>query len=185
MPAAITATATCGVVSTAVTSMFNPLDQCCCLSVCHCCLQAIRAASARIGGLDGVTTFCELAVPLVARLSEALGLPGNTPEAVDIARDKVCSHLPCSRFPSRCPRSLFHKLSKASCSFFMSELCPANCHPIRSMLPVLAWRLLGFRRRAMPASASPVTWSQQPSMWASLLLLSQCQVWAARVGHGA
>jgi len=36
-----------------------------------------------------VTTFCEMAVPLVARLSEALGLPGNTAEAVDAARDKV------------------------------------------------------------------------------------------------
>jgi hypothetical protein len=53
-------------------------------------LQAIRAASAELGGLDGITTFCEMAVPLVARLTEALGLPGNTPDAVDAARDKVC-----------------------------------------------------------------------------------------------
>jgi carnosine synthase len=52
-------------------------------------LQAIRAASAELGGLDGITTFCEMAVPLVARLTEALGLPGNTPDAVDAARDKV------------------------------------------------------------------------------------------------
>lgn len=51
--------------------------------------QAIRNASAALGGLDGITTFCEMAVPLVARLTEALGLPGNTPEAVDAARDKV------------------------------------------------------------------------------------------------
>jgi carnosine synthase len=52
-------------------------------------VQAIRAASAELGGLDGITTFCEMAVPLVARLTEALGLPGNTPDAVDAARDKV------------------------------------------------------------------------------------------------
>jgi hypothetical protein len=58
--------------------------------MCVCIdLQAIRAASAELGGLDGITTFCEMAVPLVARLTEALGLPGNTPDAVDAARDKV------------------------------------------------------------------------------------------------
>jgi len=39
--------------------------------------------------VDGITTFCEMAVPLVSRLAEALGLPGNTPAAVDAARDKV------------------------------------------------------------------------------------------------
>ena len=54
-------------------------------------LQAIRTASAGLGGLDGVTTFCEMAVPLVSRLAEALGLPGNTPEAVDAGRDKYAT----------------------------------------------------------------------------------------------
>jgi biotin carboxylase len=43
---------------------------------------------ANFGELDGVVTFCELAVPLVARLAERLGLPGNCPEAVDTARNK-------------------------------------------------------------------------------------------------
>ena len=38
--------------------------------------------------MDGVCTFCEMAVPLVARLAEKLGLPGNSPQAVDAARDK-------------------------------------------------------------------------------------------------
>jgi biotin carboxylase len=42
----------------------------------------------QIGELDGITTFCELAVPLTARLAEHLGLPGNTPHAVDTARNK-------------------------------------------------------------------------------------------------
>lgn len=40
------------------------------------------------GDLDGICTFCEMAVPLVARLAEKLGLPGNPPAAVDTARDK-------------------------------------------------------------------------------------------------
>lgn len=40
------------------------------------------------GELDGVCTFCELAVPLATRLAEKLGLPGNMPSAVDAARDK-------------------------------------------------------------------------------------------------
>jgi carnosine synthase len=56
--------------------------------------QAIKKARADMGELDGVTTFCELAVPLVARLSEALGLPGNSPKSVDSARDKA---RPCPR----------------------------------------------------------------------------------------
>lgn len=37
---------------------------------------------------DGVVTFCELSVPVVARLCEVLGLPGHSPLAVDKARDK-------------------------------------------------------------------------------------------------
>ena len=41
-----------------------------------------------IGEVDGVCTFCEMAVPLVSRLAEKLGLPGNSPHAVDAARDK-------------------------------------------------------------------------------------------------
>ncbi|KAL3140541.1 hypothetical protein ABBQ32_005121 [Trebouxia sp. C0010 RCD-2024] len=41
-----------------------------------------------LGELDGVCTFCEMAVPLVSRIAEALGLPGNAPDAVDAARDK-------------------------------------------------------------------------------------------------
>jgi len=40
------------------------------------------------GAVDGITTFIELSVPLVARLCEALGLPGFRPESVDAARDK-------------------------------------------------------------------------------------------------
>ena len=31
-------------------------------------------------------TFSEMAVPLVSRLAEKFGLPGNTPAAVDAAR---------------------------------------------------------------------------------------------------
>jgi len=37
---------------------------------------------------DAVITFCELSVPVVARLAEQLGLPGHRPSAVDKARDK-------------------------------------------------------------------------------------------------
>ena len=44
-----------------------------------------------MGELDGVVTFCEMAVPLVARLAEKLGVPGNTPASIDAARDKSCT----------------------------------------------------------------------------------------------
>ena len=44
------------------------------------------------GRVDGVISFWELSQPLVARLAERLGLPGNPPDAVDNARDKqVCA----------------------------------------------------------------------------------------------
>ncbi|PNH05740.1 hypothetical protein TSOC_007967 [Tetrabaena socialis] len=49
---------------------------------------AIKDARSAIGELDGITTFCEMAVPLASRLAEKLGLPTNTPQAVDNARDK-------------------------------------------------------------------------------------------------
>merc|ERR1740129_1396845 len=40
------------------------------------------------GAADGIATFVELSVPLVARLCERLGLPGHQPTAVDAARNK-------------------------------------------------------------------------------------------------
>lgn len=53
-------------------------------------LQHLRSLSTddEIGVVDGIATFVELMVPLVARLTEVLGLPGHRPEAVDAARDK-------------------------------------------------------------------------------------------------
>jgi len=41
-----------------------------------------------IGSVCGIATFVELSVPLVARLCEALGLPGHRPSSVDKARNK-------------------------------------------------------------------------------------------------
>jgi carnosine synthase len=40
------------------------------------------------GSVDAICTFCELSVPLVSRLCEALGLPGMKPACVDTARNK-------------------------------------------------------------------------------------------------
>jgi carnosine synthase len=40
------------------------------------------------GEVDAIATFVELSVPMVARLTEALGLPGHRPSAVDGARNK-------------------------------------------------------------------------------------------------
>lgn len=53
-------------------------------------LDAIRALGKDPLTLDAdaCVTFCELSVPVVARLCEVLGLPGHRPEAVDKARDK-------------------------------------------------------------------------------------------------
>eukprot|EP00931_Biecheleriopsis_adriatica_P003086 TRINITY_DN10437_c0_g1_i2.p1 TRINITY_DN10437_c0_g1~~TRINITY_DN10437_c0_g1_i2.p1 ORF type:complete len:625 (+),score=118.02 TRINITY_DN10437_c0_g1_i2:69-1943(+) len=40
------------------------------------------------GPVDGIASFVELSIPLVARLTEALGLPGHRPASVDSARNK-------------------------------------------------------------------------------------------------
>ncbi|GIL64485.1 hypothetical protein Vafri_18388 [Volvox africanus] len=71
-----------------VVEKFVPVDFTDVDTVYDRCLQAIRAVRSTIGELDGITTFCEMAVPLASRLAEKLGLPCNSPEAVDNARDK-------------------------------------------------------------------------------------------------
>ncbi|KAI8466821.1 MAG: ATP-grasp domain-containing protein [Monoraphidium minutum] len=71
-----------------VISKFVPVDFSDAENVFDHCLEGVKAASAKLGGLDGITTFCEMAVPLVARLAEKLGLPSNSPDSVDAARDK-------------------------------------------------------------------------------------------------
>jgi hypothetical protein len=52
------------------------------------CLDACHRVRKELGDLDGVTCFCELAMPLASRLAERLGLATNSPAAVDAARDK-------------------------------------------------------------------------------------------------
>lgn len=52
-------------------------------------LEGAKAAAADLNvAIDGVVTFCEVAVPVVARMALELQLPGNTPGAIDVARDK-------------------------------------------------------------------------------------------------
>merc|ERR1712137_1008329 len=53
-------------------------------------LEACRqlGADGLTGPADGIATFVELSVPLVARLAEQLALPGPRPESVDNARNK-------------------------------------------------------------------------------------------------
>ena len=48
-----------------------------------------RTVKAELGDVDGILTFCEMAVPLASRLCEICGLPGNSCQAVDNARNKV------------------------------------------------------------------------------------------------
>lgn len=55
--------------------------------------------------MDGVCTFCEMAVPLVSRIAEKLALPGNTPAAVDAARDKHATRQTMSEAGLPTPRN--------------------------------------------------------------------------------
>mmetsp|Transcript_24803 Transcript_24803/g.63947 ORF Transcript_24803/g.63947 Transcript_24803/m.63947 type:complete len:638 (+) Transcript_24803:91-2004(+) len=67
---------------------FIPVDFTDAETVFERCMQGIKRAVSEVGELDGVTTFCELAVPLAVRIAEKLGLPHNTPDSIDFARDK-------------------------------------------------------------------------------------------------
>lgn len=71
-----------------VVERFVPVDFGDADGVLDAALAALAAAKRDVGEIDGVVTFCELAVPLVSRLAERLGLPGNSPASVDAARDK-------------------------------------------------------------------------------------------------
>ncbi|HEX4519665.1 MAG TPA: ATP-grasp domain-containing protein [Gaiellaceae bacterium] len=51
--------------------------------------RAVLAALGEAARLDGVITFWEDAVPAMARVAEALGLPGFPPAAADAARSKL------------------------------------------------------------------------------------------------
>lgn len=74
-------------------------------------LAAIKGlgADGLTGTVDGVTTFVELSVPLVARLCEALALPGMSPEAVDNARDKHATRACLARAGLPTPRNFLIK----------------------------------------------------------------------------
>jgi carnosine synthase len=65
-------------------------------------LDALSAAAIRP---DGVLTFWELRVPVVARVATSLGLPGNPIEAVDIARSKLRTRHASERAGLPTPRS--------------------------------------------------------------------------------
>ena len=67
---------------------FIPLDMSDPTAVFKEAKNILKDIDKEIGGIDGICTFWEVAVPLVARLTESLGLPGNSSAAVDTARDK-------------------------------------------------------------------------------------------------
>jgi len=61
------------------------------------------------GAADGIVTFVEWSVPLVARLCERLGLPGPPPAAVDAARDKHATRAALRRAGLPTPRNFLIK----------------------------------------------------------------------------
>ena len=71
-----------------VIEKYVPLDMSNPPAVYNEALKIISEVDREVGGIDGICTFYEIAVPLVARLTEALGLPGNPSKAIECARDK-------------------------------------------------------------------------------------------------
>eukprot|EP00884_Botryococcus_braunii_P015647 jgi/Botrbrau1/2766/Bobra.0164s0043.1 len=77
-----------GLVEEGLAEMFIPIDFEEQEGLFERVLAGIRQAEQRLGAVDAVTSFWELAQPLVSRLAEALGLQANPPRAVDVAREK-------------------------------------------------------------------------------------------------
>jgi carnosine synthase len=75
-------------VSEGIIENFISLDMSDAETVFDRALVAIQKLRKDLGELDGIVSFSEMAMPLVSRLAEKLGLPGNPPSAVDEARDK-------------------------------------------------------------------------------------------------
>lgn len=69
------------------------------------CLEAMKKVRKEIGELDGVVSFSEMAMPLVSRLAEKMGLPGNPPSAVDDARDKHATRTRMAEFGLATPKN--------------------------------------------------------------------------------
>merc|ERR1719183_2891518 len=83
------------------------------------------------GVVDAVTTVVELSVPLVARLCEALGLPGFRPQAVDVARDKYRTRACLAAAGLPTPRNFLIKhegelVEAAKCVGFPAVLKPVS-----------------------------------------------------------
>lgn len=104
---------------------------------CNACMQDL-------GELDGVCTFCEMAVPLVARIAEALGLPGNAPDAVDAARDKHTTRAKMAAAGLPTPRNmLIRQPSDISPAAEMVQF-PAGVKP-HSSRKIVSSLLLAFK----------------------------------------
>eukprot|EP01025_Chloroclados_australasicus_P044037 TRINITY_DN4742_c0_g2_i2.p1 TRINITY_DN4742_c0_g2~~TRINITY_DN4742_c0_g2_i2.p1 ORF type:complete len:618 (-),score=74.57 TRINITY_DN4742_c0_g2_i2:416-2269(-) len=73
------------------------------------CLKAIKKVQSDYGQLDGVLTFCELAIPLVSRVAEYFGLPCNSPESVDRARNKFETRGAMEQAGLPCPKHFLIK----------------------------------------------------------------------------
>ena len=86
-----------------VIERFVPVDMTDASCTFDLCRDAIEALMGELGvEVDAVSTYCEIAVPLVARLAESFGLPGNPSAAVDAARDKHATRVAIqnARLPS-------------------------------------------------------------------------------------
>merc|ERR1712048_1210874 len=67
-------------------------------------LEVAKKIQAEVGEIAGVCSFFEVAVPIAARLAQALGLPHNSPLAVDNARDKHATRRITAEAGLACPK---------------------------------------------------------------------------------
>merc|ERR1712187_73612 len=79
-----------------------------------------KKIQADVGEIAGVCSFFEVAVPIATRLAQALGLPHNSPLAVDNARDKHATRRITSEAGLACP--------KHACVYSASDLVSASKH---------------------------------------------------------
>merc|ERR1712048_884546 len=83
-------------------------------------LEVAKKIQADVGEIAGVCSFFEVAVPIATRLAQALGLPHNSPLAVDNARDKHATRRITAEAGLACP--------KHTCVYSEEDLLAASEH---------------------------------------------------------
>jgi carnosine synthase len=131
----------------------------------------------KTGAADGICTFVELSVPLVARLTESLGLPGHRPVSVDSARNKHATRAALKAAGLPTPRNYLIRTEADLDAARDTVMFPAVLKPVSGAAS------LGVKK-VSNASDLKSTWKEIVDELSSLVVSSGALVKATPGGQG-